>query len=311
MTGSDQHTPGTKGIPARSAEEDVDVVIGGGPRGAWRSTRTEGGLSTVIVEESLMGGDSSYYACMPSKALLRPVEVARRRAPGRRDSPGRPGAGAARAPGRVGSPTTTTPGRFTRRSRSARGAWARGRSRAAHRAGRRTGRSADRSPRGGRRHRLHRGGPASPGELHAWSSKDATGVVEVPPRLAVVGGGVGGRGGRHLAGRARLLRHATTCAATRCLAKNRPFVGDSSARAWRTPVSVRLSTTVQTAHREVRDTRSQPVHGGPVQLRQGGPLEVDECSSATGRRRASPTWAESGGDRPEDARAASCDWLRA
>ena len=26
--------------------------------------------------------------------------------------------------------------------------------------------------------------------LHAWSSKDATGVVEVPPRLAIVGGGV-------------------------------------------------------------------------------------------------------------------------
>lgn len=49
------------------------VVIGGGPVGenvADRAGRT--GLSVVLVEAELLGGECSYWACMPSKALLRP-----------------------------------------------------------------------------------------------------------------------------------------------------------------------------------------------------------------------------------------------
>ena len=34
-----------------------------------------GGLSTVIIEEELVGGECSYWSCMPSKALLRPLEA--------------------------------------------------------------------------------------------------------------------------------------------------------------------------------------------------------------------------------------------
>ncbi|WP_105969677.1 dihydrolipoyl dehydrogenase family protein [Streptomyces geranii] len=61
------------------------VVLGAGPVGENVADRTRAaGLSTAIVESELVGGECSYWACMPSKALLRPV-IARadaRRVPG-------------------------------------------------------------------------------------------------------------------------------------------------------------------------------------------------------------------------------------
>jgi len=58
-------------------ERTVDVVvIGAGAIGenvAGRAVR--GGLSVVLVEAELVGGECSYWACMPSKALLRPGEA--------------------------------------------------------------------------------------------------------------------------------------------------------------------------------------------------------------------------------------------
>src|SRR5919106_1309196 len=65
-------------------EFDV-VVIGAGPPGEDAAGRcTEQGLSTAIVEKSLVGGTCSYWGCIPSKALIRPGDVvaAARRAPG-------------------------------------------------------------------------------------------------------------------------------------------------------------------------------------------------------------------------------------
>jgi pyruvate/2-oxoglutarate dehydrogenase complex dihydrolipoamide dehydrogenase (E3) component len=48
------------------------IVIGAGAVGENVADRTvQGGLSTVTVEQELVGGDCSYWACMPSKALLR------------------------------------------------------------------------------------------------------------------------------------------------------------------------------------------------------------------------------------------------
>jgi dihydrolipoamide dehydrogenase len=61
------------------------VVIGAGPPGENVAGRVvRGGLSCVVVEAELAGGECSYWACMPSKALLRPVELlaAARRLPG-------------------------------------------------------------------------------------------------------------------------------------------------------------------------------------------------------------------------------------
>ena len=65
---------------------DVDVVvIGAGPVGENVADRAhQQGLSAAIVESRLVGGECSYYACIPSKALLRPVDLlaATRRVPG-------------------------------------------------------------------------------------------------------------------------------------------------------------------------------------------------------------------------------------
>ncbi|MGP4045937.1 dihydrolipoyl dehydrogenase family protein [Streptomyces sp. 2A115] len=50
------------------------IVIGAGPVGENVGDRTiAAGLSTVLVESELAGGECSYWACEPSKALLRPV----------------------------------------------------------------------------------------------------------------------------------------------------------------------------------------------------------------------------------------------
>jgi pyruvate/2-oxoglutarate dehydrogenase complex dihydrolipoamide dehydrogenase (E3) component len=58
-------------------EFDV-VVLGAGAAGEVTAGRLgQNGASVAIVEQALVGGDCSYYACMPSKALLRPVELAR------------------------------------------------------------------------------------------------------------------------------------------------------------------------------------------------------------------------------------------
>ncbi len=65
------------------------IVIGGGPSGENVAGRTAGGgLKTVLIEGELLGGECDYWACMPSKVLLRPGEAlaAARRVPGAREA---------------------------------------------------------------------------------------------------------------------------------------------------------------------------------------------------------------------------------
>jgi pyruvate/2-oxoglutarate dehydrogenase complex dihydrolipoamide dehydrogenase (E3) component len=71
-----------------SSTYDV-IVIGAGPVGENIADRVvKGGLSAAVVERELVGGECSYWACMPTKALLRSAAALRaaRQVPGAREA---------------------------------------------------------------------------------------------------------------------------------------------------------------------------------------------------------------------------------
>ena len=175
------------------------IVIGAGPAGEVCSGRLgEAGLSVAVVEKHLVGGECSFYGCMPSKSLLRPAEAIAeaQRIPG--------AAEAVTGPLDVGAVLRRRDEVVHNLRRLAAAAVARdarrhdrARQRAARRrAPRRRRRPPARGAARGRHRDGQRGGGArrsraSPRRTHGRTAR-ATTSKEVPERLIVLGGGVVG-----------------------------------------------------------------------------------------------------------------------
>ena len=74
--------PNTAVLPSSEVRVDVtgkefDVVVVGGGVGGVAAVRklASAGLAVALVEDRLVGGECHYWACNPSRTLLRPIEV--------------------------------------------------------------------------------------------------------------------------------------------------------------------------------------------------------------------------------------------
>ena len=256
------------------------VVIGGGPVGENAADyAVQGGLSAAIVESELLGGECSFWACMPSKALLRTGQAAAalRRLPGtvaefdpkavlaRRDAITHDWDDTSQVQWAEGAGITVLrgPGRIT---------------------GERTVEVAGPEPLTlTARHAVvvctgsHPVVPPVPGldSVRTWGSRDATAAKEVPARLGVLGGGVVGcemaQAFRSFGSEVVLIQHGP-----RLLAGAEPFAGDRVAAAFRAEgVDVRLDTGLDRVSAD----------GDAIALHLGDEtVVVDELLVATGRK---------------------------
>jgi dihydrolipoamide dehydrogenase len=260
-------------------EYDV-VVVGGGPTGENLADRTAAaGLRTVLVEQQLVGGECSYWACMPSKALLRPAAAA---------------AHARAVAGIEVGDTLDAAAVLARRDAFAdhwkdddQVAWLRGAGIDLVRGhGRLVGERAVRVDDGRTLTARHAVAlctgsapdlPDVPGlaEARPWTNREATGATRVPRRLAVVGGGVVAvemaAAWRSLGSEVVLLVRGG-----HLLGRMEPFAGELVADALTAAgVEIRRFTEVVAAGRSGRVR---------LTLDDGDEVVADEVLYATGRR---------------------------
>ena len=261
------------------------VVIGAGPTGENVADRAiRGGLTAAIVEAELVGGECSYWACTPSKALLRPaISVAETRAL-------RGVAGARLNPAEV----------LARRDSFTHGwkddnqvAWVkraeidlfRGHGRLV---GERLVQVGDTVLEARQAVVIATGSKASVPDMLAavnpWTSREATSAHAVPGRLVIVGGGVVGC--EMATAWSALCADVILVSRGRLLDRLPDFAGDLVAAALRDAgVDVRLGVGVAEAKRAGAIAQGGPGDGGPVTLvlDDGTSVEADEVLAATGR----------------------------